>query len=175
VTDPADHSAVGAQAVEWALRDKPFETGALTQHSPVGVDHAACAAALDRLASDEWVRRVDDAWYPGVRALVLGSLDLRTPDTDGYVAAVAAARDHVVAHDGADREAILEALSPAQDHVIGLRGAQMVLIGDPYRPYVWKQVLAPGLRVVPEIEPPEEDGEWTVGEIDAEYGVLPER
>lgn len=76
------------------------------------------------------------------------------------VDAVRAAQAYVHESDGATRAEILNAIEPEENHRIGIAAAQALgKVNDipGYRDWIWREVIEPGLRVLPDIEPPAED------------------
>lgn len=89
-------------------------------------------------------------------------LSIEAPSQD-CVLAIAAARRHILEHDGATQDDILEALEPEKNHPLGIHGAQARAKGfeNEFRQRWWDNVVAPGLRSLSDIrEPAQESGMW---------------
>ncbi|APE95695.1 adaptin [Halodesulfurarchaeum formicicum] len=91
---------------------------------------------------------------------------LEAPRQDRVIA-IAAARRHILEHCGASRDDILEALEPEKNYPLGIHGAQARSKGFEYefRRRWWADLVAPGLRSLPDIrEPAHDSGIWLSNE-----------
>jgi HEAT repeat protein len=96
--------------------------------------------------------------------LALAEVDfsIKAPRQD-CVLAIAAVRRYVLDHGGASREEIVQSLEPEKNHPLGINGVQARAKGFEYgfRERWWEDVVAPGLRSLPDIqEPAHESGTW---------------
>jgi HEAT repeat protein len=93
-------------------------------------------------------------------------LDVEFPSKaprEDCVIAIAAARRYIVDNGGASRDEIVEALAPEKDHPLGMNGVQASAKGfeHGFRRRWWADVVAPGLRSLPDIkEPTHDSGKW---------------
>lgn len=79
------------------------------------------------------------------------------------VIAISGARRCILDRDGASRERILEELKPEINYPVGINGfeARANASGYEFRQRWWDEVVAPGLRSLPDItEPDQETGQW---------------
>jgi HEAT repeat protein len=101
--------------------------------------------------------------------LVLEDVDFspKAPRQD-CVIAVAAVRRYILEHRGVSRDEIVEALVPEMNYPLGINGAQARKTGftDQFRHKWWEDVVAPGLRSLPDIqEPTHKSGKWLPTEL----------
>lgn len=92
---------------------------------------------------------------------------MKAPRQD-CVLAIAAARRYILEHGGASRDEILEAMEPEKNYPLGINGAQARAKGfeHEFRHSWWEDVVAPGLRSLPDInEPVHESGKWLSKEL----------
>ncbi len=95
------------------------------------------------------------------------------------VLAIAATRRYIIEYGGASRDEIVEALEPEKNHPLGINGVQASAKGFEYafRDSWWEDVVAPGLRSLPDIkEPAHNSGKWiskgtTTGGFESEATV----
>jgi hypothetical protein len=79
------------------------------------------------------------------------------------VLAIAAARRYILDHCGASRDEIVDGLQPETNYPLGINGVQARAKGfeHEFRDRWWEDVVAPGLRLLPDIqEPAHESGPW---------------
>lgn len=79
------------------------------------------------------------------------------------VLAIAAVRRYILEHGGASRAEILETMEPERTHPLGINGvhASTKGFGHAFRQHWWEDVVAPGLRSLPDLtEPAHESGPW---------------
>ncbi|ELY39861.1 HEAT repeat domain-containing protein [Natronorubrum tibetense] len=114
----------------------------------------------DQLSLDLRRRRLEvDA---DLLALENVDFSMKAPRQD-CVLAIAAARRYILEHGGVSRDEIVEALEPEKNHPLGSNGVQARAKGFEYefRQRWWEDVVAPGLRSLPDIqEPTHESGKW---------------
>ncbi len=88
--------------------------------------------------------------------VVLADMAFRGPH-DQCVEAILAARYYIYEHNGAARREVIEGLIPEENHPIGVnaRLADIKLGGhDGFRRWWWQQIIDPGLRQLPDVQPP---------------------
>lgn len=79
---------------------------------------------------------------------------------DDCLEAVAAAREYIRDHGGATRDELMSDLVPEENYPLGHNGVAARAKGftTGFRDWWWEDVVAPGLRALPDIDAPDVDG-----------------
>ncbi|UHQ95076.1 hypothetical protein [Haloterrigena alkaliphila] len=79
---------------------------------------------------------------------------------DGCFDAIAAAREYIHEHDGATKDEIMSDLVPEENYPLGHNGVAASAKGftTGFRDWWWGDIVAPGLRALPDIDAPEVEG-----------------
>lgn len=89
---------------------------------------------------------------------------------DDCLDAIVAAREYIHEHDGATKNEIVTELVPEENYPLGHNGAAACAKGfsSGFRDWWWNEIVAPGLRTLPDIDVPEiEDRLWLPADQDA--------
>lgn len=155
---------ITSKVIELALKRESFSLAHLERVLSDSIDRETYEEVLEELESQHWIGHENETWHPGVRAILLANDKVQTPDTDGFIESVIAARDVIREQDGATTDKIINALEPEKNYKVGLRGSQMVgklQMTDEYRDWWWRQIVRPGLQELPEIDrSSDEQSQW---------------